>query len=113
MSGKILVLEILGKKGSKRGQNGVFRLYLEKSLFVLSFSFFLSFKFSFQFFLEFVFSGSSEVEQAVYSVTILNLRLSYVLKMLVSSVSMLRSQDWLISFLRFFALNWVLMKLKA
>ena len=34
MSGKILVLEILGKKWSKWGQNGAFRDFLENSSFV-------------------------------------------------------------------------------
>ena len=34
MSGKILVLEILGKKWSKRGQKGLFLNFLEKFSFV-------------------------------------------------------------------------------
>ena len=34
MSGKILVLEILGKKWSKWGQNGAFRDFLKNSSFV-------------------------------------------------------------------------------
>ena len=34
MSGKILVLEILGKKWSKWGKNGAFRDFLENSSFV-------------------------------------------------------------------------------
>ena len=34
MSGKILVLEILGKKWSKRDQKGLFLIFLENSSFV-------------------------------------------------------------------------------